>query len=727
LCRASLSRRGMQQLIHDLRTGKVRLLTVPEPGSAAGTLVTATRRSLVSAGTERMLIEFGRAGWLQKARQQPHRVREVLNKARTDGFTATVEAVRAKLDWPMPMGYSNVGRVLEVGRGVGGYSVGDRVVSNGPHADVVRVPRNLCAKIPADVSDDHAAFAVLGAIALHGVRLATPSLGEMFAVTGLGLVGLLTVQLLRAHGCRVLGIDLDRGRLELAERFGAETVNLSKGEDPLVAAEAFSRGRGMDGVILALASASSEPVGQAARMCRKRGRIVLVGVTGLELSRSDFYEKEISFQVSCSYGPGRYDPSYEESGQDYPVAFVRWTAQRNFEAVLDMLAGGEIDVAPLISHRFPFEEAPAAYDLLDSDEPSLGILLEYQEREEPGIQGRTTRLPEGRSLAVPGAPRVSFIGAGNYASKVLAPAFAGAGARFRSIASSAGPSGAYLASKYGFQEATTETARLFDDVETDVIVVATPHDTHAGFASMALQAGKHVFVEKPLAISREGLDQVAASHAAATESGVGPILMVGFNRRFAPHVVQAREMLAAIPGPRALIMTVNAGAIPSKHWAHDPDRGGGRIVGEACHFVDLLRHLAGAPIEGWDISALRRDGRSVDDVASFTLRFADGSHGTVHYLANGHNAFPKERVEVFGGGRVLQIDNFRVLRAWGWKGIKRFRTLRQDKGQRACVATFMDAVQAGTGAPIPFSELVEVSRVSVELALAARFCEPMSG
>jgi predicted dehydrogenase/threonine dehydrogenase-like Zn-dependent dehydrogenase len=678
-----------------------------------------TTRTVVSSGTERMLAQFGRASYLEKARQQPDKVREVLEKARTDGVLATVEAVQAKLEQPLSMGYSNVGRVLEVGGGVEGFSPGDRVVSNGPHAEVVRVPKNLVAKIPDTVSDDHAAFTVLGAIALQGIRLAKPTLGETFAVTGLGLIGLITVQLLRANGCRVLGIDFDRSKLELAERFGADTVDLSRGEDPLAAAEAFSRGRGVDGVILTLAAKSSEPVSQAARMCRKRGRIVLVGVTGLELSRADFFEKEISFQVSCSYGPGRYDPEYEEGGQDYPLGFVRWTEQRNFEAVLDMLASGALDVAPLITHRFAFEKAPDAYDLLTSGEPSLGIMLEYADRENGGTASRTVRLAECVRPATPGEPVASFIGAGNYASRVLVPAFREGGARLRSIATSAGTSGVHVGKKYGFEETTTDSDRLFADAETNVIVIATPHDTHARFSAQALEAGKHVFVEKPLAITNEGLDRVEEAYRSSSGDGRGPLLMVGFNRRFAPQVVKAKELLAAAPVPKAFVMTVNAGAIPREHWTQDPERGGGRIVGEGCHFVDLLRHLAGAPIEGWDVAPLRRGGAPVDDVSSFMLRFADGSHGTVHYLANGHKGFPKERLEVFAGGRVLQIDNFRRLRAWGWKKAGD-RSLRQDKGQNACAAAFLEAVRQGRPSPIPFDEIMEVSRVSVALAEAAR-------
>jgi predicted dehydrogenase/threonine dehydrogenase-like Zn-dependent dehydrogenase len=714
----------MKQLVNSLATGDIQFAEAPVPREAAGQVIVATRRTLISAGTERMLVDFGRAGWLAKARQQPDKVRDVLDKVRTDGVFPTLEAVRSKLDQPMPMGYSNVGVAQAVGAGVSGIRVGERVLSNGNHAEVVRVPHNLCARIPDAVGDDEAAFAVLGAIGLQGMRLAQPTLGECFVVTGLGLIGLLAVQMLRANGCRVLGLDFDRAKLDLAERFGAETVDLSAGSDPLPAAEAFSRGRGVDGVLLTAATQSSEPVSQAARMCRKRGRIVLVGVTGLELSRADFFEKELTFQVSCSYGPGRYDPAYEEAGHDYPVGFVRWTEQRNFEAVLDMMAAGTVDVKPLISHRLPFDRAPEAYDLLTSGAPSLGILLEYPERANGRVEPaeRTVRMAPQSGAAAPaaGEPVASFIGAGNYASRVLVPAFRKAGARLRTVATSGGLSGVHVGRKYGFEEATTEAERVFDDPATNLVVVATPHDTHARFAIRALEAGKHVFVEKPLAIRHDELDRLEAAYRAACERGAAPLVMVGFNRRWAPHVVRARQLLNGVPGPKAFVMTVNAGAIPLTHWTQDPERGGGRIVGEGCHFVDLLRNLADAPITGWDCTPLRRGGEPVDDVSSFTLRFADGSHGTVHYLANGSKAFPKERLEVFAGGRVLQLDNYRRLRLYGWKGARGDRAFRQDKGNGACAAAFLHAVRTGRPSPIPFDEIMEVSRVSVALAEAAR-------
>lgn len=676
----------------------------------------------MSAGTERMLVEFGRAGLVGKAKQQPEKVREVLEKIRTDGLLTTIEAVRGKLDMPIPLGYCNAGVVLDVGRDVDGFRVGDRVVSNGPHAEVVCVPSNLCARIPDAVSDDSAAFAVLGAIALQGLRLAEPTLGESFVVIGLGLVGLLSVQLLVAHGCRVLGIDIDPARAELARTLGAEAIALSDGRDAVETALAFSRGVGVDGVIIAAATRSSEPMRQAAAMCRKRGRIVLVGSTGLALSRGDFYEKELTFRVSCSYGPGRYDPSYEEKGQDYPVGFVRWTAQRNFEAVLDMMASGRLDMAPMVSHRFPIAQAAQAYEVLAAG-GHLGILLEYPDAgvvSDRRLRARTVRYA--KRDAVEGSIAVGLIGAGNYASRVLVPALCRAGVHLKTVASSGGGSGAYVARRYRADETTTDTDRVFADQEIDAVVIATRHDSHAELVVRALDAGKHVFCEKPLALTVEEVDRIEAAYASRASQGGPPVLMVGFNRRFAPHVLTMKRLLDSVAEPKVLIYTVNAGAVPRGHWTQDPEVGGGRIIGEGCHFIDLLRFIVGAPIESVDARAIgRAPGLDVtEDKATIGIRFADGSIGTVHYLGNGHRGFPKERLEVFCGGRVLQLDNFRMLRGYGWPRFRRMGALRQDKGHTACMTAFVHAVKGGGDSPIPFDELIEVARFTIEAAAQAR-------
>jgi predicted dehydrogenase len=635
------------------------------------------------------------------------------DKIRTDGVVATLRAVRNRLEQPVVMGYCNVGHVVDIGPGVSGFAVGERVASNGTHADFVCVPSNLCAPIPEGVSDDAAAFTVLGAVALQGVRLAQPTLGERFAVFGLGLVGLLAVQLLRAHGCGVLALDLNPQRVKLAQRFGAEGVDLSSGIDALAAAASFTESRGIDGVIIATATSSNDPVQQAARMSRKRGRIVLVGVTGLELSRSDFYEKELTFQVSCSYGPGRYDSEYEEKGRDYPFGFVRWTEQRNFEAVLDLMAQGKLDVTPLITHRFPLSDAPRAYDLIASAEPHLGVLFEYGTDIAQAPAHRTVRLREDRA-ATAAAVVIGVVGAGNYASSVLLPALARTTARRKLLASITGTSGAQQAKKHGFEALTSEPQAVLDDPAINAVVIATRHDSHASLAQRALGRGKHVFVEKPLAIRREELELVRQAYDAAKPA---PILTVGFNRRFAPQAAQMKDLLRGSSEQKSVIITVNAGAIPANHWTQDSEVGGGRIIGEACHFIDLARFLVGAQIV--DVQAVglgKREGLAYADKASVTLKFADGSFAAIHYLANGHRSFPKERVEVFCGGRILQLDNFRRLRGYGWPRFSGSRLWRQDKGNAACIAAFVRAVETGGEPPIPVEELFEVSEATLRAA-----------
>lgn len=707
----------MKQILQDMSSGETIVVTAPAPNVSRDHLLVHTTVSLISAGTERMLVDFGRASLIDKARQQPDKVKQVLAKVQTDGLATTLEAVRSKLAQPLPLGYCNVGVVAEVGSGAEAFTVGDRVVSNGPHADVVKVPKNLCARIPDDVSDDAASFTVVASIGLQGIRLAQPTLGEAFVVTGAGLIGLLTVQLLRAHGCRVLAIDFDDTKLALARQYGADTCNPAKGEDPVAAGMAFSRGQGVDGVIITASTASSEPVTQAARMSRKRGRIVLVGVTGLELSRADFYEKELSFQVSCSYGPGRYDAAYEAQGRDYPFGFVRWTEQRNFEAVLDMMASGRLDVSALITHRFAFEDAPKAYRTLTDDRSGIGILLNYS-------APASVRSIRSVSLAdapkyTGGKPVLGLVGAGNYASRMLIPAFKAAGAAFHSIVTAGGTSGVVQGGKAGFAEATTDVDAMMVNPSVNTVVIATRHDSHASLVSKALAAGRHVFVEKPLALRLDEIDAVRqaweAAHGSAGAAG-GPQLMVGFNRRFSPQVQKMKSLLAAVSEPKSFILTMNAGAIPANHWTQDLEAGGGRIIGEACHFIDLMRFLAGSPIVS--VQARCMGGLPAaavaEDKASITLGFEDGSFGTILYLANGAASFPKERVEVFAAGRVLQLDNFRKLRGYGWPGFTKMNLWKQDKGQAGCAAAFLKAIESGTAA-IPPQEVFEVARVTIEV------------
>ena len=695
----------MKQLIQSLSTGDSDLPEVPTPVVGRGQLLIRTSYSLVSAGTERMLVDFGKANWIDKARQQPDKLQQVMDKARTDGLFTTFDAVRSKLDQPLPLGYCNVGRVVAIGSDVSGFQLGDRVASNGPHAELVAVPQHLCARIPASVSDEAAAFTVLASIGLQGIRLANPTLGEVFVVSGLGLIGLLTAQLLLAQGCRVLGFDPDPSKCTLAESLGIDAFTLATGVDPVAWCLEHTAGIGVDGVLITAATSSSEPVHLAAQVCRQRGRIVLVGVTGLELRRDLFYKKELSFQVSCSYGPGRYDPTYEQQSHDYPIGFVRWTEQRNFQAVLHALASGAMSTEPLISHRFAIEQASEAYELLSSSEHSLGILLRYPET--ANLNQRVVHLPTSSGSVAPSQPLLSVIGAGNYASRMLIPAFAKAGARFHTLAASSGIGPVHVGRKFGFRHASTDITALLADSSAKSVAIATRHDSHAALVLQALDAGKHVFVEKPLCLAIEELS--------AIESALAPeqLLMVGFNRRFAPLLQDLHLELSRLQGPKAFVYTCNAGAIPVDHWTQDPAAGGGRLLGEACHFVDLVRYLAASPIE--DLQLINStDRKPCPDTFSLQLRFADGSIGTVHYFSNGSKSFPKERLEVFADGKVLQLDNYRKLKAWGISGFRTRRLLQQDKGQSACCASFLQAIERGGPPPIPISELFEVQRWLLE-------------
>ncbi|MEY8240834.1 MAG: bi-domain-containing oxidoreductase, partial [Cycloclasticus sp.] len=665
--------------------------------------------------TERMLIDFGKSSWIQKARSQPDKVKMVLEKVKTDGLMPTIDAVRSKLDQPLPLGYCNVGIVQDNGNS--NFKLGDRVVSNGNHAEIVRVPKNLCALVPDDVDDESASFTVLAAIAMQGVRIANPTIGETVVVTGLGLIGLITVQLLKANGCRVLGIDFDSSKCEMAREFGAETVDLSKGEDPISKANAFSRCKGVDAVIITASTKSNEPVSQGATMCRKRGRIVLVGVVGLELSRADFFEKEITFQVSCSYGPGRYDSEYEENGHDYPVGFVRWTEQRNFEAVLDLMSAGAINMKPLISHRFAIEDAIDAYKCLD-DKSSLGILLIYSNSPDKLLFNKVVSIKKADTYK-PQDVVCGFIGGGNYASRVLIPAFKSAGAKLDTLLTSGGVSAVHHGKKNEFANASTDLAQLLTNQELNTVVIATQHNLHAKQVINALNAGKNVFVEKPLALTNTELDEIELAYNA--QDGKCR-LMVGYNRRFAPHVIKMKSLLASISEPKSFVMTMNAGAIPADHWTQDPSVGGGRIIGEACHYIDLMRFLAGSEIAGYTATSMgAAPGVEItEDKASITLTFKDGSFGTIHYLANGGKAFAKERIEIFTNDAVLQLDNFRKLTGYDWNGFKSDKLLKQDKGQSSCTKAFVESITLGSASPIDFKEVMEVARVSIHIAESLR-------
>lgn len=693
----------MRQILQNLRTGETDLAEVPAPATASGHVLIRSKVSLVSAGTERMLVQFGKATLFQKARSQPERVRQVFDKIRTDGLLPTIEAVFRKLDEPLPLGYSNAGEVIEVGEGVREFAIGDRVASNGPHAELVAVPANLVAKIPENVSDEAAAFTVIGAIGLQGIRLAQPELGETFVVIGLGLIGQITAQLLRAAGCKVVGLDFDEAKVTFARSAGILALNSGGESDPVKQVLAATSGLGADGVIITASTTSNDVISQSARMSRKRGRIVLIGVVGLNINRADFYEKELTFQVSCSYGPGRYDDAYEEKGRDYPLGYVRWTENRNFQAVLAALSSGALNVTPMITQRAAFSDFGAIYGNMDSG--GLASLLIYSDA---APARATLTLSEFAFAASDRA--LALVGAGNFSKMVVMPALAAAKAPVKAIVSANGVTGTGLARKYRVPISSTDFDGVIADPQVGGVVITTRHDLHASMAARALRGGKHVLVEKPLCLDARELRELEVLVAALPAGG--PTLSVGYNRRFSTHTGKIRLLLGERPGPLAFVATINAGEIPVNSWVHDPRVGGGRLLGEACHFVDLAIFVTGSLIV--EVSAAGLDGNSAptNDTASILLRHANGSTSVVNYFANGHRTVSKERIEVHSQGRTLLLDNFRELRGYGFRSFETLKT-RQDKGHDREFALFAERLRLGGPALIPWPEIVNSTRATM--------------
>jgi predicted dehydrogenase/threonine dehydrogenase-like Zn-dependent dehydrogenase len=621
----------------------------------------------------------------------------------------TVEQVKQKLDEPMPMGYCSAGVVLACGEGVQGFKPGDLVASNGPHAEVVCVPKNLCAKIPDGVSTDQAAFTVLGSIAMQGVRLSKLNLGETALVIGLGLVGQLTVALLKAAGVRVIGTDLDPAKCELGKTMGAVEARPGLQASDV---EQLTRGLGADAILITASTKSNGPIDLAANAVRQKGRVVLVGVVGLELDRRPFYFKEAEFVVSCSYGPGRYDASYEEGGQDYPAAYVRWTEQRNMQAVLDLMAAGSLDVSPLISHRYSIEDAEDAYNLIESgSEPYLGILLEYPEQ--VAVEQRSIQLQAQKSRTA-GQVRVGCLGAGNFARSVLLPKLCSvSGVQPEVLCSSGGLSAVHSGGKLGFSTASSDEQDVLENEDVDAVFVVTRHDQHAQQVLRGLRSGKHVFVEKPLCLNLAEFVEIESMLADLGETA--GLLMVGFNRRFSPAARAVRDALKTTIEPLTVSIRFNAGTIPEDHWAQDLTTGGGRIIGEACHAIDLATYLTGSPVTrvfAESIGGMNAP-QITDDQCFITLRHANGSVSNVAYLAGGDKAFPKERVEVFGGGKVAVIDDFRLAEVWSGGKRKRLWKGGQDKGHLAELQAFISAILKGGAAPISWTDLRSATLASI--------------
>lgn len=689
----------MKQIIQDLKAGNTILEEVPEPQVREGCVLIQTTRTLVSLGTERMLVEFGKANLVSKARQQPDKVKQVLDKIKADGLMPTLEAVFNKLGLPLPLGYCNVGKVIAVGRGVTSFQVGDRVASNGTHAQIVCVPQNLVVKIPDNVSDEEATFTVIGSIGLQGIRLLQPTLGETIVVTGLGLIGLVTAELLKANGCRVIGVDFDQQKVDLAKEKGIIAFNPSVDGDIVKFVLDQTDQIGCDGVMITASTKTDDIIHEAALMSRKRGRIVLVGVIGLNIRRDDFYKKELSFQVSCSYGPGRYDDDYENKGQDYPIGFVRWTEKRNFEAILYSISSGALDVKPLISEIVPLDD----YNQIYGDMKKKGIIasiIKYPEQQE---KRSTIKIESANFSASKG--KLGIIGAGNFTSATMLPALQKANASIKYIASAQGLSAKILAKKVNAEYATSDYKEILNDSEIDLVLISTRHNSHAKITLDCLNAGKSVFVEKPLCLEQSELDEIINTY----NSRKGLTLTVGFNRRFSPYAVKMKQLLGN--NPMNIIATMNAGFIPADVWVHDMLVGGGRIIGEGCHFIDLCSYLATSKVISVSMNSLGTHPAENTDNVSILLKYENGTNATINYFANGSKAYSKERIEVYSQERTLILDNWMELKGYGFKGFSKMSS-RQDKGHNAQFALLTERVKNGGEPLIPFDSIINTTKAS---------------
>ena len=690
----------MKQIIQDLKSGATVLEEVPVPQVKSGCVLIQTTRTLVSLGTERMLVEFGKANLIDKARQQPDKVKQVLDKIKTDGLQPTLEAVFNKLGQPLPLGYCNVGKVVAVGRGVTEFVVGDRVASNGNHAEYVCVPKNLVAKIPDNVTDEEATFTVIGSIGLQGIRLLNPQLGECVVVIGLGLIGLVAVELLRANGCKVIGIDFDQQKVDIAKDKGIYAINPKSGIDPVKYVEEMTGGIGADGVLITASAKGDEVIHQACLMSRKRGRVVLVGVIGLNMRRDDFYKKELSFQVSCSYGAGRYDEEYENKGHDYPLAYVRWTEKRNFETILGAISSKVLDVQPLITEVVDLADYSEIYGDMRKH-GSIASILKFP------VDSTIERVvPIGEKRVMVGNGKLGIIGAGNFASATIIPALQKVNAPIKYIASAQGLTAKVLAKKAKAENATSDYHVMLSDPEVNTVLITTRHSMHASMVIEALEAGKSVFVEKPLCLNEEELQSIEKVYMNANDRVT---LTVGFNRRFSPFAEKMKTLLGG--GPKNIVATMNAGYIPPEMWVQDMEVGGGRIIGEACHFIDLCSFLADSRVIAVCMNALGENPQENTDNVSILLKYENGTNAVVNYFANGSKSYAKERVEVFSQGKVLVLDNWRKLEGYGVKGFSKM-TGTMDKGHKRQFALLNERVLKGGEALIPYESIVNTTRAS---------------
>jgi predicted dehydrogenase/threonine dehydrogenase-like Zn-dependent dehydrogenase len=690
----------MKQIIQSFKTGETILEEVPAPLVKRGCLLIQTTNTLVSLGTEKMLIDFGKSNIISKAFQQPEKVKQVLEKIKNEGFSSTMVSVLNKLEQPIGLGYCNVGKVIAIGDGVDGYKIGDRVASNGQHAEFVCIPKNLVAKIPDSVNDQEAAFTVIGSIGLQGIRLLNPTLGEVVVVFGLGLIGLITVQLLIANGCIVIGVDIDDNKLDLAKEWGVIPFNPLNG-DLVQFVNSITHGIGCDGVIITASSKGNEIITQSAKISRKRGRIVLVGVVGLDISRADFYEKELTFQVSCSYGPGRYDDQYEQKGSDYPLAFVRWTENRNFKTILHSIETKKLVLKNLISKVVPLNDFQQIYSSIGKNS-SIASIITYQNDNEPAKYNTIVKLSD--SVFKQASGNIGIIGAGNFTQMTMLPILKNIGGNLKTIASQGGLNGTLLAKKYGFANSTTDSNEILKDNDIDLVMITTRHDLHASQAIDALNSGKHVFVEKPLAINEEDLDKLIEVYNKNNTT-----VTVGFNRRFSPHSIAIKKAIGN--EPINIIATMNAGFIPQESWVHDLQVGGGRIIGEACHLIDLASYFCSSKIVSVCMNSLGTVINEKTDNASILLKYENGSNAVINYFSNGNKEYSKERVEIYSQQRTIILDNFIKTTSFGFKNFSGIKT-KLDKGHKNQFNELINRVKFGGPPLIEFDSIINTSKAA---------------
>lgn len=716
----------MRQVIQSFKDGKLQVDEVPAPILKSAGAIVHTRTSVVSVGTERAVTEFASQGLAGKAHSRPDLVKQVMRKVKSDGWVSAYKTSMARLDVPLALGYSSMGEIMDVGSAVAGVKAGDRVACAGggyaSHAELVYVPKNLMVRVPEGVADKDAAFAAVGAIALQGIRLADLRLGEKVAVIGLGLLGLLAVQMAKASGCTVIGTDLDPKRVQLAKELGADAAVVT---DPALVEETvmnLTSGRGADAVIITAATKSNDPTELAGEISRLRGRVVVVGDVGMNIPRRVYYPKELEYRISMSYGPGRYDPNYEEKGIDYPYAYVPFTQQRNMETFLRLVKKGQVTPGRLITHQFSILEAEKAYEVIQAEDSSecLGVIFTYPK--EVSTSRRVEVSPSKHKATSEDVARVGMIGAGNYATLMLLPHLSKMGnVELVGVSTSTGMSGKHAARKSGFRFCTTDSAHIFEDKDVNTVVIATRHNLHAELAVRALSSGKHVFVEKPLALSEEELRHVVD---AANESNRN--VMVGFNRRFAPLVLEAKRFFGGQTEPLSMLYRVNAGAIPLDHWTQDPEEGGGRVIGEVCHFVDLLQFLCGSkPVKVYALAGAKPEGTCPEDNLTITIAFDNGSIGSIAYFSTGDRAIPKEYVEVYGVGKTFIIDDFRRARCASCGNVRTIRGRGQDKGQSGALSAFVDSVLGKRAVPIPLDELVYTTLTTFRIRDSVRTGEEM--